>query len=108
MMAMFRTSERTAVEDIEGAHHDPSQRGFTLQNAELTLDGAVDPYFKALATVPLHAHALYNAGYVHLRSGSRDWEPGCQRAERRPPMSMSMSRQRPCLNRNTLRADRVT
>jgi len=41
------------VERIEGAHHDPSQRGFTLQGAELTLDGAVDPYFTALATIPL-------------------------------------------------------
>ncbi|MBI3328857.1 MAG: hypothetical protein HYZ81_19405 [Nitrospinae bacterium] len=26
--------------------HDPTQRGFTLQNLELTLSGAVDPYFR--------------------------------------------------------------
>lgn len=41
------------VQRIEVAHHDPSQRGFTLQGAELTLDGAVDPYFTAMATIPL-------------------------------------------------------
>jgi hypothetical protein len=49
----FGWSTTRDVEAIEGAHHDPSQRGFTLQAAELTLDGAVDPYFKALATIPL-------------------------------------------------------
>lgn len=50
---VFGWSTTPDVEAIEGAHHDPSQRGFTLQGAELTLDGAVDPYFKALATIPL-------------------------------------------------------
>ena len=50
---VFGWSTTPDVEAIEGAHHDPSQRGFTLQAAELTLDGAVDPYFKALATIPL-------------------------------------------------------
>jgi len=50
---VFGWSTTPNVEAIEGAHHDPSQRGFTLQGAELTLDGAVDPYFKALVTVPL-------------------------------------------------------
>ena len=29
--------------------HDPIQRGFSLRNAELTLEGAVDPYFKGAA-----------------------------------------------------------
>lgn len=49
----FGWSTTPDVQRIEGAHHDPSQRGFTLQGLELTLDGAVDPYFKALATIPL-------------------------------------------------------
>lgn len=31
--------------------HDPLQRGFSLRNTEITLEGAVDPYFSALATV---------------------------------------------------------
>ena len=31
--------------------HDPIQRGFSLRNAEITLDGAVDPYFKGAANI---------------------------------------------------------
>jgi hypothetical protein len=31
--------------------HDPIQRGFSLRNAEITLDGAVDPYFKGFANI---------------------------------------------------------
>ncbi|MCX6998237.1 MAG: zinc-regulated TonB-dependent outer membrane receptor, partial [Kiritimatiellaeota bacterium] len=30
---------------------DPSQRGFSVRNAELSLDGAVDPFFKAFANL---------------------------------------------------------
>ncbi|MCX7010036.1 MAG: hypothetical protein NTY53_22810 [Kiritimatiellaeota bacterium] len=31
--------------------HDPKQRGFSIRNAELSLDGAVDPFFKAFANL---------------------------------------------------------
>jgi hypothetical protein len=31
--------------------HDPIQRGFSLRNAEIALDGAVDPYFKGFANI---------------------------------------------------------
>src|SRR5437867_7646258 len=31
--------------------HDPIQRGFSLRNAEIALDGAVDPYFKGFANL---------------------------------------------------------
>ena len=31
--------------------HDPIQRGFSLRNAEISLDGAVDPYFKGFANM---------------------------------------------------------
>lgn len=31
--------------------HDPKVRGFTIPNTELTLDGAVDPYFKAFSSI---------------------------------------------------------
>jgi len=30
---------------IQGGGHDPRKRGFTVQNVELSLTGAVDPYF---------------------------------------------------------------
>jgi hypothetical protein len=33
--------------------HDPINRGFSLRNAELVLDGAVDPYFKGFANIVL-------------------------------------------------------
>jgi hypothetical protein len=32
--------------NLELGHHDPGQRGFTLQGVELSLSGAVDPYFR--------------------------------------------------------------
>jgi hypothetical protein len=50
---VFGWSTEPDVEALNGAHHDPSQRGFSLTGVELTLDGAVDPYCKGLATVTL-------------------------------------------------------
>jgi hypothetical protein len=42
------SSERNEVlENLQGGAHDPKRRGFTLQQAELSLYGAVDPYFVA-------------------------------------------------------------
>ena len=38
------------VRALQLGDHDPRVRGFTIPNAELTLDGAVDPYFKGFAT----------------------------------------------------------
>ena len=39
------------TKEIQPGCHDPSQRGFSIRNAELALDGAVDPYFKAFANI---------------------------------------------------------
>jgi hypothetical protein len=36
-----------SLEDLEAGAHDPNKRGFTLQQAELSFLGAVDPYFTA-------------------------------------------------------------
>ncbi len=33
--------------------HDPVKRGFALRNAEIAVDGAVDPYFKGFANIVL-------------------------------------------------------
>lgn len=41
------------IPGLETGGHDPAQRGFTVQNVELVLDGAVDPYFKGQANVVL-------------------------------------------------------
>jgi hypothetical protein len=45
------------VEEIQPGGHDPSQRGFSLRNAELAIDGAVDPYFKGFANIVLMTDA---------------------------------------------------
>ena len=42
------SSERgDTLEDLQGGEHDPRQRGFSLNQVELSLQGAVDPYFRA-------------------------------------------------------------
>jgi len=38
---------------LELGDHDPQTRGFSLRNAEIALDGAVDPYFKGFANIVL-------------------------------------------------------
>jgi hypothetical protein len=38
---------------LELGDHDPNTRGFSLVNAEIVLDGAVDPYFKGFANIVL-------------------------------------------------------
>lgn len=37
--------------ELRGGGHDPNRRGFSVQQAELALSGAVDPYFKAQANL---------------------------------------------------------
>jgi hypothetical protein len=37
------------LEDLQGGKHDPRQRGFSLNQLELSFQGAVDPYFRAEA-----------------------------------------------------------
>jgi len=44
-------SSQEDVESIENGDHDPKVRGFTVPNAEISLDGAVDPYFKGFANL---------------------------------------------------------
>jgi hypothetical protein len=54
LVATFAAGGSTA-NDIEGGTqlggHDPNQRGFTVQGAELNLQGAVDPYFRGNANI---------------------------------------------------------
>jgi hypothetical protein len=54
----------TATDDqigqLEGGVHDPQRRGFTLQNGELALTGAVDPYFTG------HAYVVFTPDEVDL------------------------------------------
>jgi hypothetical protein len=50
-------SSTPEVQTLQPGGHDPSQRGFSIRNAELALDGAVDPYFKGFANVVLMTDA---------------------------------------------------
>lgn len=40
------TADDDELEELDGGAHDPNKNGFTLQGAELSLSGAVDPYFR--------------------------------------------------------------
>jgi hypothetical protein len=44
-------SSENDVPGLQLGSHDPSRNGFTLQNVELVINGAVDPYFTAQANV---------------------------------------------------------
>jgi hypothetical protein len=44
-------STTSDVQELDPGDHDPHQRGFTIPNSEIVLDGAVDPYFKAVADI---------------------------------------------------------
>ncbi len=45
----YTTAGPLAVQSLQGGAHDPNRRGFTVQNVELSLTGAVDPYLSAEA-----------------------------------------------------------
>jgi hypothetical protein len=45
------SEDNDVIEELQGGGHDPKRRGFTLQQAELSLAGAVDPYFSGEAHI---------------------------------------------------------
>jgi len=45
------TAAEADLRSLEAGGHDPKNRGFTLQNVELTLAGVVDPYFRGDAHI---------------------------------------------------------
>lgn len=50
-LADFGWSSEPDVGILQGGDHDPAVRGFTIPNAEISLDGAVDPYFRGFASI---------------------------------------------------------
>jgi hypothetical protein len=52
LFALAASSERH-LDRLEVGDHDPQQRGFNARNAEIALDGAVDPYFEGFANIVL-------------------------------------------------------
>ena len=47
----FGWSTEPDVSSLQLGDHDPVVRGFTLPNSEISLDGAVDPYFKGFSSI---------------------------------------------------------
>ena len=47
------STEADPARRLQLGDHDPIKRGFTLPNAEITFDGAVDPYFQGFASIVL-------------------------------------------------------
>ncbi len=45
------TAQNDVIQQLQNGHHDPKQRGFTMQQAELAIAGAVDPYFRVDAHI---------------------------------------------------------
>lgn len=45
------STARDPSAQLELGDHDPQQRGFSLRNAEIAVDGAVDPYFKGFGNI---------------------------------------------------------
>jgi hypothetical protein len=48
------------LRDLQGGAHDPNRRGFTFQQGELSLAGAVDPYFLG------EAHVVFTDSSIEL------------------------------------------
>lgn len=51
------------LSQLEVGHHDPQQNGFNARNFELSLSGAVDPYFEGFANI---VYTLDNEGESEL------------------------------------------
>ena len=56
----WSTANDQELSTLQGGAHDPNRRGFTLQQAELSLFGAVDPYFNG------EAHIVFTPDGVEL------------------------------------------
>ncbi len=53
VMAAGWSSEADPSAQLQLGDHDPIKRGFALRNAEIAVDGAIDPYFKGFANIVL-------------------------------------------------------
>ncbi|MBE7466250.1 MAG: hypothetical protein HS116_22475 [Planctomycetes bacterium] len=60
------TEHEDAIAELQGGAHDPKKRGFTLQQLELSLSGAIDPYFRGEAHIVYAIDALSGGSIVEL------------------------------------------
>ena len=65
------------IESLEFGGHDPKQNGFTVQNLELTFDGAVDPYFRGQANlvtlIDTEGETVFEVEEAYLESLAFPW-----------------------------------
>lgn len=52
------TADEAALRNLQGGAHDPNRQGFTLEQAELSLTGNVDPYFRGEAHILFTSHGV--------------------------------------------------
>lgn len=71
------TSTAKDIESLQLGGHDPKQRGFTLQNLEMTLEGKVDPYFRGQANIVLQitpeGETIIEAEEAYLETMALPW-----------------------------------
>src|SRR5262249_5491455 len=53
LMDLGSSSASDPSAQLQLGDHDPIKRGFSLRNAEVAVDGAVDPYFKGFGNIVL-------------------------------------------------------
>jgi hypothetical protein len=67
LFAVGTSTERDPqLQLLEGGGHDPRKRGFTVQNVELSLSGAVDPYLNAESHIVYFLDPLTGESKVEL------------------------------------------
>ncbi|MGC8829323.1 MAG: hypothetical protein ACP5TE_06055 [Verrucomicrobiia bacterium] len=71
--ALISAGSSTArdIEELQPGGHDPKQRGFTIQQLEMVLNGAVDPFFTAQANLVYHLDSSGESG-VELEEAYAD------------------------------------
>ena len=60
------TEDDDALQSLQGGGHDPRKRGFTVQNIELSLAGAVDPYIRGESHIIFFLNPLTGETLVEL------------------------------------------
>ena len=60
------TEDDESLQTLQGGGHDPRKRGFTVQNIELSLTGAVDPYLTGEAHLVFFLDPLSGETHVEL------------------------------------------